>query len=234
MKLTIYCLIIMVLPLLFSCEKDSELSPSQPRIKRKIYYFSAEDTIPRRIFEYEYDSKNRIIKIQDNLYAELFEYDKNNQLIKKYNYQLDGKNCSLSDTTFYSYKDGKIVSEEKVYLPDQYRIKYVYEYENDKLIKKKEYRNQICDGMTLYEYESDLCSKETYYTDSLATRTHSHRRFIYDGSKLSMSAMIGYRGETLQVVYYLYDENGNLIIEDGQQIAEVAAVLCFYFKYEYF
>jgi hypothetical protein len=230
--------------LLLSCNKDNaEFSnPDHGKLKRKLYYRWTNDTVPYRISEYQYDSKGRIAKIQDNLSTEeLFEYNKNDELIRKFTYQTDASGTSLQDTTCYKYENGKLIYEESTQLPvSEYSssVQIKYEYANSKLIWEKQYQNHIFSSMTEYEYSGDLCSKELYYVDSTRVQLYSYRSFVYDKNKLSMTTLIGYAAGNqkyfLQSVYYIYDDSGNLIIEDAEQNMEISGWISYMYKYEYY
>jgi len=225
-----------------SCQKDTFETPNHSgKLKRKLSFRSVQDTVPYSISEYQYDSKGRIQMIQDKLNTELFEYNKNNDLIRKFTYQTDIPGTTLSDTTYYKYQNGKLVFDESIQLPvSEYSssIQSRYEYENSKLIRKKIYRDHHFERMTDYEYLGELCSKELYYNDSTGVRINSFRDFAYDNNKLSMSTLIGFaagnRKYVLQVVYYIYDDSGNLVLEYAEQNMEISAWISYSSRYEYY
>ncbi|GEM_PF-3146470 len=236
MKSTIFILLIALFSVVISCKKEVPENPYKGLLKRKLFYRSNQDSTPVSISDYYYDSEKRLKKIQDNFATELFEYNQNNELIRKLTYQNDANETSLIDTTIYRYQSGNLVYEE---YSSSLQIRYEYEYENSKLIKKKNYRNNNFEGMTSYEYSNNLLAKEIYFTDSIGTRPQSYRKYIYDENKLSMSALVQYgggvnQGSTLQIVYYIYDEGGNLVIENAEQSEEISAWITYCYRYEYY
>lgn len=240
MKSTIFILLIALFSVVLSCEKETHENPYKGLLKRKFFYRSIQDSIPVSISDYEYDSKLRIKKVQDNLYTELFEYNQNDELIRKYTYQTDGGGTDLYDTTFYKYQEGKLVYEESIHLPPSSSlssIQTIYEYENSKLIRKKNYRDHVFEGLTLYEYSGDLCFKELNFRDSTAVQIGSYRSYAYENRKLLMSTLVGFaaRGQKyiLQTVYYIYDDSGNLILEYATQNMEISAWISYCYRYEY-
>jgi len=88
--------------------------------------------------------------------------------------------------------------------------------------------------MTVYEYTNDLCSKETYYTDSIGSSYQYFKSYRYDHNELALSYLINADKWLFVAGYYFYDDNGNLILEYGEQIAEVQAYLGFCNRYEYY
>ena len=140
MKTTIYISLIVLLSVFISCKKDTpEISNHKGKLKRKLEFWSIKDTIPRNISGYQYDSKDRLVKIQANYSTELFEYNLDDQLIGKYDYQIDGNGSTLSDTTSYKYQNGNLVYEERVGVPlidPSNSFQTNYEYDHSKLVKK--------------------------------------------------------------------------------------------------
>jgi len=242
MKPTTPILLIVLFSVLISCEKETPQLPlHHGMLKRKLYYSTIKDTIPRNIFDYEYDSKNRLIKIQANNSTELFEYNEDNQLFRKYGYRIDESGSSLSDSICYKYQNGNLISEELNYVTAIHSTssQIIYEYENSKLIRKKEYSDHVFWRMTSYEYSGSLCIRENQYNDSIGSQMSHYRTNIYDNGKLSISSFISVQGgifneQPILVIYYLYDENGNLIIESAEQSMEISAWLSYFYRYEYY
>jgi len=243
MKPTISIILIVLLSVFISCEKDTpEVANHKGKIKRKLEYMSTRDTIPRNISDYEYDSKDRLVKIMSYRGSELFEYNQNDELIRKCNYQIDGNSSTLSDTTTYKYQNGNLVYEERIGVPltgHSNSFQTNYEYDNSKLIKKKEYRNHTIEIMTLYEYSGSLCTRENHYFDTIGSNLIHYRNNLYDNGILSVSELIVvqggvYDGLPIQVIYYLYDEKGNLIIESAEQAEYISASLSYLKRYEYY
>lgn len=240
MKSKIFILLIALFSVVISCEKETHENPYKGLLKRKSFYRSNQDSTPVSISDYEYDSKLRLKTIQDNSHREIFEYNENNELIRKSGYKIDNNGSTLSDTTHYEYQKGDLVFEETCYLTngniDTYQFQY--EYENSKLIRKQEYHNHDFWRMTEYEYLNDLCIKEMNFSDSIGTWLNYYKKHMYDNQKLSMSAMItiqgvGYPGTTLQVIYYFYDDSGKLVFENAEQREDVGG-LEYCYRYEYY
>jgi hypothetical protein len=229
--------------LLFSCGKETfDNQYRKGMLKRKLSYRWAQDTVPYLISEYEYDSRLRLKKIKSDHNVELFEYNQDNQLVRKSDYSIDADGLTLNDTTRYRYEDGKLVFEETNNLPPMfynYTFQTNYEYENSKLIRKTKYRDHtFFESLTRYEYSGDLCTNEMYYNDSIGESINSIRSYIYETNVLSMSTLIGYasgnRKNWLQSVYYIYDDTGNLIIEYAEQSMETSAWIRYCYRYEYY
>ena len=184
MKPILSILLIVLFSVFISCEKETIDKPSnQGLLKRKLEYRSIQDTIPRSISDYEYDWKRRLVKIQDLHSSQLFEYNQKDQLIRKFSYVIDESGSSLRDTTWYKYQNGKLVYEESIPLPPSdftYTYQIKYEYENSKLVKKKEYQDHQFRGMIVYEYKNDLLITEINYIDSLRTDYYTRKDYAYD------------------------------------------------------
>jgi hypothetical protein len=93
--------------------------------------------------------------------------------------------------------------------------------------------------MASCEYSNNLLTKEIHFTDSIGTKIQSYRKYMYDENKLSMAALVEYnggvnQGTTLQVVYYIYDEDGNLVIENAEQNEEISIWITYCYRYEYY
>lgn len=242
----ILSILLIVLFLLFiSCQKDTPdtTTAHHGKLKRVLYYWTNRDTVPNYISDYEYDSKNRLVKIQNQGYTQLLKYNQAEQLIGKYGYTINGDGSTLSDSISYTYQNGNLVNEEWNFeQPINYSkssIQTRYEYENSKLIRKKEYRDHQFWRLTLYEYSGSLCTHENQYNDSIGTEMFQYRTHLYDNGKLSISKLIiapsGIFDErAIQVIYYLYDENGNLIMESAEQSNEIQAWISYFNRYEYY
>ena len=242
MKSTIFILLIALFSGLISCNKDSFENPYKGLLKRKLFYRSNQDSTPVSISDYKYDSKLRLKTIQDNFTTESFEYNQNDEQIRKLTYQVNENVSTLTDSTIYQYQDGNLIFEESIQLPDtgnSFSAQIRYEYENSKLVRKKNYWNHQFLALTTYEYSNNLLMKEIHFTDSIGTRPQSYRKYIYDENKLSMSALVEFsggvnQGLTLLAVYYIYDEDVNLVIENAEQSEEISAWITYCYRYEYY
>ena len=238
MKTAISILLVVLFSVFISCKKETFENPTKGLLKRKLTYRFIQDTIPRNISEYQYDLKRRLVKIQDNYSTQLFDYNPYDRLIRKYGYRVDGSGSTLRDTTYYKYQDGNLVYVETIPIKqDNYSYSHQtrYEYENLKLVKKKEYIDHQFSEMTVYEYTNNLCAREIYYNDSIGKGYYTYKNYVYDeNNQLALSTIINKDEWLLQSAYYFYDDDGNLIWEYGEQIAEVQASFVFYNRYEYY
>ncbi|HAH24318.1 MAG TPA: hypothetical protein DCL77_11290 [Prolixibacteraceae bacterium] len=224
-----------------SCQKDApETPPHHGMLKRVLHYQSSKDTFPASISEYEYDSKDKLVRIQEKDAFELFKYNQQGQLSLKSVYQINGDGSTLSDSTSYSYQNGNLIFEELIYLPptnssiESYQTKY--EYEDSKLTRKKEYMDHQFRRLTKYKYSGSLCIRENQYYDSIGSYMDAYKIHIYENDQLSMSNFIITQGgdTVVQVIYYLYDENGNLITESAEPAWETATWFSYINRYEYY
>jgi hypothetical protein len=94
---------------------------------------------PRQILEYEYDAKKNITQIktldssQTHIKTIFFEYDKNNNLIKKQERDLQGKTLQ---TWKYIYKNNNIDTIKLYKDNNQLYMMWVYEYNLKKQLRK--------------------------------------------------------------------------------------------------
>lgn len=232
-------LVALVFLVFFSCEKDSVEDTYQGRIKRVKYYNSIQDTIVRAIEEYRYDSNNRLIAIESNGGSVKFEYNANNQLIRKC-YIND--NPDFNDTITYIYKDGKLVVElqpsDRVNSTSFRMLKTSYEYEKEKLVKMKRYRDAVFEQLSIYEYKDDLLKKESVYYDSLGVDLIYTRSHYYDEhKKLSFTTCMmhsRWQGNAwMQTIYYFYNQHGDLDLEYAEQSDYISAWIKYCRRYEY-
>lgn len=240
MKSTVlYLLFALVFLIFFSCEKESEDDPYTGRIKRVKHYFSVQDTIVRAIQEFQYDSKNRLMAIESEGSTVKYEYNDNNQLIGKYYIQ---SNPDFNDTITYIYKDGKLVVElqhsNRANSTFFQTIKTTYEYEDEKLVKRKVYRDSLFQELRVFEYKDDLLKKESVYYDSLGINLHYITSHHYDDhNKLAVSSK-AYTTATymawFQSIYYFYNEHGDLDLEYSEQSDQISAGITYCRRYEYY
>lgn len=227
----------LVCSLFHSCEEEPYVSTPDSRIKRVLYSFTTNDTVPLRTFEYTYDSKKRLTKIQDEWWTELFEYNSKDQLLHKILVNNDSRSEILADTTYYEYNDGLLVSEKRQRWnspSESYINKSVYEYDQSRLIRKKNYDSGGFEDMVIYEYTGDLLTKEITYRDSTATDYQLIREYRYDKDKLSLCTLINSDKWIIQVVYSLYDQIGRLDLEYSIQHEGISAGLTYCKRYEYY
>jgi archaellum component FlaF (FlaF/FlaG flagellin family) len=224
---------------LFSCEKESVEDPYKGKIKRVKQYSSVRDTVLRGVEEYKYDSNGRLKAIESQGGTVKFEYNANNQLIHKC-YIND--NPDFNDTITYIYQDGKLVIElqpsDRVNSAYFRMLKTVYEYENEKLVKTKRYRDSIFERLTVYEYKDDLLKKESIYYDSLGVDLDYTRSHYYDEhKKLSFTTSMyaaSWGMEWLQTIYYFYNSHGDLDYEYAEQSENISAWISYCRRYEYY
>lgn len=239
MKSTVAVLMLALISVMFfSCEKEPVEDSYQGRIKRVKHYSSIQDTVVRNIEEYQYDSKNRLTAIESEGSTVKFEYNSNNQLVRKYYLY---ENPDYNDTITYVYKDEKLVVELQHSDPPNniyfHNMMTVYEYENVRLVKSKKYMNNIFQQLIVYEYKDDLVKKASFYSDSLGLYLHTVRSHYYDeNNKLSFitSMYANSRGMAwLQSIYYFYNEHGDLDLEYSEQSDQISAGITYCLRYEY-
>jgi len=232
-------LLALFLPLFYSCEKEDDADPYEGRIKRIKHYSSIQDTIVRSIEEYKYDSKKRLEAIESESGTVKFEYNGNNQLIRKY--YISG-NPDFDDTITYIYNEGKLAVElqnanraNSTYFKT---LKTVYEYENTLMVKKKSYRDDVLEQMRVYEYKDDLVTTESVYDDSLKLQLSYIRYNHYvENKKLAVSNSwysASWGMEWFLSVYYFYNGHGDLDLEYAEQGGNISAGLTYCKRYEYY
>lgn len=232
------------------CRKENDLIenptyPNNAKLKRVLFYHSIESTEASSIYqEYEYDEKGRISRInypryQDGELAgllsyDLYSYNTMGQLAKIENYHSN----TNSSTGFinlknyvYSYTDdGKI---EKIEVSNNYSL---YKYENNRLTKIEEYgSSDELERYTVYDYDNsgNLIKETAYGSDSQA---FSYVKHTYKNG-LNIQSDI-FAGEDMAIhvreILRTYDENGNLIIKESNELLLTSSAISYVERYEYF
>lgn len=229
MKTITYSLLIILISFMTSCNEDDPIKHRELRIKRILTYNVITNEVPYRIQEYQYDSYNRLEKITEgDMIYDTFHYKDNLLEYKKtYHYANDSLGWLLVDSISYQYKNGELISEKS----GSTIIKYIYD--NSKLIRKNTYGGQIFDSSILYEYSGDLCTKETYFSDSLDLHIGKETVHHYEMKKLSLSESFFSNGTKYQIINYTYDDKGNLLIEEAVGLWELPGRIDYVKRYEY-
>lgn len=242
-------IILLSLPVFFlyySCSKDDIVIPEKTLLKIKYWYPSINDTVPTRIYEYQYDNEMKLERIYhyhgnrpDTAYGyELFEYTMNNELVNKntYHYCCDSLGWLLSDSTHYGYENGKLILEEIYYPPpNPYQVSFQYQYDNSEVIKKCRYDKKELLYCTKYEYQTNLCIQEKTYSDiNMTSFWHQVVHYYDDGLRIK-SEKSGRQNIVYQIITYTYDISGNLIQEVSQKTDYlVSAPLEYVYRFEYY
>lgn len=119
-----------------------------PSDKLKYKYVYIYDKFGRVVKEQFYDKNNELYNYTT------YEYDFRDNVTKSMNYLRFGLITFYSE---YEYNDAgdKIVSETVYNEEGNIKTKLVYEYNEDKLVKKLKYKNEILLKYIIYEYNSE-------------------------------------------------------------------------------
>lgn len=230
-------LLIMLCSLIYSCGEEPDLTPYQGRIKRVLRSYAIEDTAVRFVDEYQYDSRKRLVKIQNSRETQVFVYNSKNQVSRKLRYYTASGTFTLIDTTFYAYQDNQLIYEIKDSEISSGVISFtknVYDYNDGRMIRKKTYQDGRFRNMIVYEYAGGRLNKEITYEDSLEVKPYSHAIYLYDDGKLALRTERHSSGEVILSSYYFYNEHGDLSMEYAIQNQYISALLSFYNRYEYY
>jgi len=229
----------------YSCSKDDIVTSEKALLKSKLWYHSINDMIPIVTSEYQYDNDKRLEKINhykknsDTLFKyESFYYNSDYKIETRleYSYANDLFGWVLTDSSYYSYENDKLIYEKIYYPPpNSYQISYKYEYENSKIIKKYRYDNQQFVWCITYDYANDVCIKETRLADYNLTLIAGYIIHLYEEDFLIRSEKYTSQNQNFQVITYTYDVAGNLIIEESKETEfKVEAPLEYVYRYEYY
>ncbi len=107
--------------------------------------------------QYQYDEKGNCIK--DDFYSYKYEYDANNNILKKEYIYKD----AISHYETYEYYDNGNISKQYTYYPDDYVMSHMSEYEYDEYNNKtkEQYYLQNKDGE--FYFEQTFVYENTYY-----------------------------------------------------------------------
>ncbi len=168
-------------------------------------------------------------------YHDLFEYNANNEISYRlgYSYPNDSLGWVLNDSTHYYYGNGELIQKETLYFSSKYLIRYCYEYENANLIKEYRYDNQQLLDYIEYDYNNNLCIKESLYTEN----GHLNHYIInhYDNVFKIKSDYFTEANKLIRVISYIYDFSGNLLIEESKKVSMTSSAnLDYLIRYEYY
>lgn len=227
-----------------SCKKD-ENEPEKVLLRSKKWYASKEESIPGVTYKYEYDSDDRLFRI--NSYHketnEMFGYrvfryntEGNLEVSRDYSYANDESGWVLSDSTIYKYENRLLIfSQTYNPPPNSYAISYHYEYEGSSLKKESRFDNNELLYIILYDYSNGLCTKETRFEDAGLTSKSSHIIYHYENGLRIISDVYNSLNQVIQIITYEYDLNGNLILEVSEKTEiEIVAPIEYMYRYEYY
>ena len=161
-KSLFFGLISLLIVLFSNCQKeddfsDSELLQGNARLKRVLLFVTIDSEEPISILEeYEYNEKGRISKVSSPMYQDgiivgtisydLYEYNSSGQLIKIVIYRSNINSptgfINLKNYIYSYLSDGKIEREYIEYTQMNSFEYFVYEYQNNQLVKIKKYDNK--------------------------------------------------------------------------------------------
>jgi hypothetical protein len=249
MKILVYYIITLFGCISFlSCTKEKE-NPTETfsdyKLKRKLFYENLNDSIPKKILDFQYNNDN----ILENIYhfsgdnsSEYYKYEsfayKDKKLSNKYTYNYDSEFLvwRIYDSTKYSYQDDKLFFEEIFYFTSSFdTILYKYFYSNTNIIEKRKYYNQEFKSLTKYDYLGDLCVQESIFSDSLMNNRLEYIVHTYDKNARTKSEKFLNNNSKIQIITYSYDNDGRLIIEQSEQTDYTVTIqLVYLIKYEYY
>jgi hypothetical protein len=260
-KTEIFDSFLILVLLLISCQKETDLSDCEilngnAKLKRISVYDTISATVPLRILEqYEYDELDRIFRVSvpksidanldSSLYSyDLYEYNSDNQLIKKSNY-----NANIYSPTgyvnlrnhIYTYSNEGKLTKEYIEYPLIGSFSYLlYFYSKDKLAKTEAYTMDTDELESYIEYEYDHCGrliKETtvfisdtdfiYYTKHNYQNGLNFRSDVYAGQS---AAIVDHIREMVKT----YDTENNLIINEINELQSYSTQPSRVIRYEYY
>lgn len=229
-KMTLCCIVLSLI--LLSCRKEEININQEVSLKRKLEFDSKTSVIPKARWEYHYDAFQRLSHVIQNDHIETrFIYDDENKLINKKSFYLEDNYLIDSTVYLYSYEE---LTEEVKYNKTNEPYRTIYEYNNSNITKKTEYRGDKILTITIYEYNNGLCIREVMNNGRIDTQFITHQ---YSDNELIVSSVyvINPNANTLiQQIFYTYDEEGNLILEESIQMTpELVNDLNYIFVYKY-
>lgn len=166
---------------------------------------------------YEYNSAGQLTSISNfnanqyapsgylNLRKQIYTYSSNGLKEKQY---IEYPQINSFEYTLYTYKNEKLIKEEKFDNKHKLEDYIIYEYNDNRLIKETRY---------LPNGEINTVSN-SIYTNGLNTKTE-----IYAGSKK----------EKIREIKKTYDSNRNLIMIESAELAPWSSATSYVMKYEY-
>lgn len=232
-----------IMLLCISCKKD-ENEPEKVLLRTKKWYASKEESIPRITYKFEYDSDDRLFRI--NSYHketnDMFGYcvnrynaEGNLEESRDYSYANDVLGWVLLDSTIYKYEIGLLILSQTHYPPPiSYTVSYLYEYEEFSLKKENRFDTNGFLCSILYDYSNGLCTKETRFVDSGLKNISDYRIHYYENGLRIRSDVYNSQNQVIQIITFEYDLNGNLILEVSEKTDfTVVAPLDYMYRYEY-
>jgi len=192
----------------------------------KELYFECEDKHLTLYFTYEYNNNNQLVLKE--FFSENFDIDESSyEVIVKYTYQYENNklkklikyrktpnqenNFYIHEVHSYKYLNDKLIEEVIDYEQTGSQSKYLFEYENNNLIKKTRYLF-YSDDIFKYVWKYDNYNrkiKEIRYCNNV-----EYQKTIFEFSDNKMINARVYNGEGfLEEINYEYDNSGNLILE---------------------
>jgi len=188
--------------------------------------FEREDKHLARYFTYEYNNNNQLVLKE--FFSENFDNDESSyEVIVKYTYQYENNKLKkqikyrktpnqendfyIHEVHSYKYLNDNLTEEVIDYEQTGSQSKYLFEYENNNLIKKTRYLF-YSDDIFKYVWKYDNYNrkiKEIKYCNNV-----EYQNTIFEFSDNKMINARVYNGEGfLEEINYEYDNSGNLIQE---------------------
>ncbi|MEN8116127.1 MAG: hypothetical protein ABFS16_04070 [Bacteroidota bacterium] len=227
-------------------EKEIDLFNYEPRIKKIIGYQPNESPETGIIAaEYEYDSYNRIYKINKPKYEndeitgikeyDLYKYNSKGHLIKIENYRYLSQ-LEIIRTTVFTYSEkGEKIREFVEYTAEETTYKYSYLYKNDLLIRKESFKNDEFRAYVTYEYNNkNFLIKETTFDHK--DKMYGYTIYHYHVDLNIQSDIYYWYGDEIQKVreeIKTYDEKNRLFTIESSYVVP-SSNFNWARKYEYY
>jgi hypothetical protein len=245
---------ILSLILVSGCQKDNSLDNiyhDGAKLKRVLLYSSIDSEDPISIVaEYEYNSEDKISKVSSPMYQDgeivgtikydLYYYNSQGQLIKIENFNAN----TYSPTGFinlknyiYTYSDNGKKEKELIEYPQIGSFEYsLYKYDRHKLTRIEKYDNaDILVSYVINDYDNsgNLIKETSYGADN---KSYSYTQHTYNnGLNVQSDVFTGEdMKEHLRVIFRTYDKNGNLLIQESNELALYSSMMSHVLKYEYY
>ena len=205
-------------------------------------------------YEYEYDNLGRISKVSSPTHDSAISYDiyiynAKSQLekITNYHFNFDEGFINLRTYTYLYDKDGNKRKEVIVYpRASPHRTdSTIYHYDNNRLKRVDNYSegyhggNELVSRLITYiEYEYDnqgQLVKETTYSATNNNTPIEHSIHSYqNGLNVRTEIFISSNNQKIREIRRYYDENGNLIYLESQELSSFSSRGSYISKYEYY
>lgn len=246
-------LISLLIVLFSNCSKEDDLSDSDllqgnARLKCVLLFATIDSEEPISILEeYEYDEKGRISKVSSPMYQDgiivgtisydLYEYNSSGQLMKIVNYRSNINSptgfINLKNYIYSYSSDGKIEREYIEYTQMHSFEYFIYEYQNNQLVKIKKYDNKYkLESYVVNQYDNSgkLIKEKSYAYDNHCT---SYTQHSYSNG-LNIKSDV-YQGDIhLREILRTYDLNNNLIILESNELYMLSSAMSCVLRYEYY